>query len=294
MATAMILAAGLGTRLRPLTDELPKPLVPVGDAPLVFQIERHLARSGIERVVMNAHHRAEAFGRLGSPFPLPTSIIEESTILGTAGGVANAREQLPPDDDVLLWNGDIHADIDVGALRTALRQRGAMAAWSVAPRPRGQGTVGVDAAGRVVRVRDFRAGEEARGGDFLGVQWVTPELRGLLPAQGCLVGDAVGPLLARGGLVVAVEHAGPWDDIGTVAAYLRANLRWLSERGLGSLVGPGASAGVSSLDRVVLGAGARVGGAGRVVRCVLWPGAAATAPLSDSIVTTAGAAVRAG
>src|SRR2546426_402753 len=106
----MILAAGLGTRLRPLTDELPKPLVPVGDRPAVAHIADSLTRAGIRDAVINTHHLAEAFSpdRLAA-LPLRLRVIHEPTILGTGGGVANAAPWLGA-GDVILWNGDILAD----------------------------------------------------------------------------------------------------------------------------------------------------------------------------------------
>lgn len=278
--TAMILAAGLGTRLRPLTDTLPKPLVPVGDAPAIVQIQRHLAAQGIGRVVINSHHLAAAFG--GVAWPLPTTLLHETRILGTAGGVANAREQLAPGAPLLVWNGDILAEIDVDALFAALP--GAAAVWSVAPRPAGEGTVGLDEQGRVVRLRTFRSGIEARGGDFLGVYVLSPEVLYNLPPEGCMAGDVLGPMLERGGVIQTVDHEKPWDDIGSLPAYLHANLRWLGERS--SFVGPGARVD-APVNKVVVGAGAEVQGEG-LERVVVWPGAKARGPLRDAIVLPPG------
>jgi mannose-1-phosphate guanylyltransferase len=282
--TAMILAAGLGTRLRPLTDQLPKPLVPVGDAPALAQIQRHLAAHGFTRTLVNTHHLASAFE--AASWPLPTAILHEPRILGTAGGVANARPHLDAGAPLLIWNGDILADVAVDALFAALP--GAVAAWSVAPRPAGQGTVGLDEEGQVVRLRGVRRGVEVRGGDFLGVQVLSPELLDALPPEGCMVGDVLAPMLERGAVLRTVEHRAPWDDIGSLAAYLAANLRWLGERR--SYRGPDAKA-TAPLERVILGAGAEVQGDEPLERVVLWPGARARGPLRDAVVTTTGLVV---
>lgn len=287
----MILAAGLGTRLRPLTDELPKPLVPVGDAPLLVHITRWLQQMGVGRVVINTHHRPACFE--GLRMPLPAAFLHEPRLLGTAGGVANARASLP-DEDLVVWNGDLFAEIDLAALRAARERDDADAAWAVAPRPAGQGTVGLDRAGRVVRVRSFRRGEEASGGDFLGVQALSRRLLPALPTEGCLVGDVLGPRVAAGACVVGVPHHGPWDDVGTVASYLRANLRWLRERGLAVHRGEGSAAAPGArLSQVVLGPGARVSGRGEATRLVVWAGGEAAAPLSGAVVTASGRVVRA-
>ncbi len=285
----MILAAGLGTRLRPLTDELPTPLVPVGDAPALAQIQRWLSLFGVTRTLVNTHHLASAFA--GVSWPLPTGLLHETSILGTAGGVANARPRLDDGEPLLVWNGDILAAVDVRALRAALEGSGAVACWSVAPRPRGEGTVGLDEQGRVVRLRQVRRGDEARGGDFLGIQVLSPGLLAQLPAEGCMVGDVLAPLLAGGAVIQAVEHRGGWDDIGSIEAYLRANLRWLE--GSAAYLGPGARSSVP-VEKSVVGAGAVVEGEGALVRSVVWPGARARAPLSDAIVTTAGRVIEVG
>src|SRR5580692_7963755 len=138
----MILGAGLGTRLRPLTDELPKPLVPVGDGPAVAEIAARLAAAGLREAVLNAHHLAEAFtpARLAG-IPLRVEVICEAEILGTAGGVANAAPLLA-EGEVVVWNGDILAGVDVAALLEAHAALGAEATLCVAPRAAGEGTVG--------------------------------------------------------------------------------------------------------------------------------------------------------
>ena len=290
MTAAMVLAAGLGTRLRPLSAELPKPLLPIGDRPAVMHLLERLARAGISRAVINTHHLPEAFASLGAP-PLPVDVIHEPEILGTAGGLHNAASLLG-DGDVLVWNADIVADVDVDGLLALLRG-GAAAALAAAPRPRGQGTLGVDASGRLVRLRGVVVGSEARGGDFLGVQAVSAALRGELPHAGCLVGDVYLPALRGGGDLRVLDAPGPWDDIGTVAAYLDANRRWLGARGAPAYVGAGARVGDEVvLEGSVVGAGASVQGRGTLRHCVIWPHARAEAPLEDAVVTSAGTLVR--
>jgi mannose-1-phosphate guanylyltransferase len=289
MLRAMILAAGLGTRLRPLTDELPKPLVPVGDRPAVAHVAARLAAAGVREAAINVHHLAEAFtdDRIAS-LPLALHVIHEPEILGTAGGVANAAALLG-DGDVVVWNADILADVDVGALVAARQEAGAAATLAVSMRGRpGEGTVGIGEGGRVVRLRGERFGEEVASGDFLGVQVIAPSLRALLPKPGCLVDDGYRPALRRGLAVTTFPVAGAWDDIGTVASYLAANARWLAREGLEAWVHPTArvAPGVTVAGSVI-GAGAEVSGAGAVRGSVVWPGARADAPLDGEVVTPA-------
>lgn len=291
----MILAAGLGTRLRPLTDELPKPLLWLGDRPLIAHIAEQLAAGGVRRVALNKSHLAERFSReLIAAFPVPVDVLHEPEPFGTAGGLANAAGALGG-GDVVLWNGDILIDLDVAALCAAHAERGAGATLAVAPRPAGEGTVGVGARGEVVRLRGERFGEEAAGGDFVGVHVVGEALRRRLPPRGCMVGDAYLPWLREGRALATFAAPAVWHDIGTVAAYLAASARWLTESGRESYVGPGAfvAEGVAVTGSVV-GAGARVEGEGALRRCVVWPGARATAPLEDAVVTTSGVVARGG
>lgn len=283
----MILAAGLGTRLRPLTLELPKPLLPVGDRPAIAHVADALSRA-VGALVVNTHHRAEAFA--GLTLALPHVALHEPEILGTAGGVANARRWLG-DGDVLVWNGDIVADVDVAAALAARRAVGALASWVVAPRAPGEGTVGVSRDGFVVRVRGSVVGDEARGGDFLGISALSPELVATLPREGCLVGDVLEPALTRGGRVAVAWHEGPWDDIGTLATYAAANARWLGARA--SFVAPGATVAPGrDVTGSVVGDGAVV--AASATRSIVMPGARVDAPVDRAVVTRGGAVVRLG
>jgi mannose-1-phosphate guanylyltransferase len=288
----MILAAGLGTRLRPLTLELPKPLVPLGDRPVLAHVAERLAAGGVARAVVNTHHLPEAFTpeRLAT-LPLPVEVLHEPVLLGTAGGLANAAAHLAA-GDVVVWNGDIVIDLDVGALLEAHRRGGALATLAVAARPRGEGTVGVGAAGRVVRLRGEQFGDEVTGCDFVGVQVVGDAIRRALPREGCLVGDAYLPALRRGGLVATAPAPAAWDDIGTLATYRDAHARWLERRGARAFVAEGARVdrGVR-LERSIVGAGAVVRGEGLVRACVVWPGATLEAPRDGVVVTTGGRVV---
>ena len=285
----MILAAGFGTRLRPLTLELPKPLVWIGDRPAIGFAVDALARGGVVRAVLNTHALAEQFTRERlAAFAMPLSLVHEAEILGTAGGVAHAYGLLGP-GDVVIWNGDLVCDLDVGALFDRHRASGAEATLAVAPRAFGQGTVGVSASGDIVRLRGERFGVELFGGDFMGAHVVSERLRMRLPRQGCMAGDVYLPALRRGARLATYRHNEGFSDIGTVAAYLDANQRWLRAQSKESYAGPNATiASEVSLARSVVGAGARVSGKGSLIECVVWPGAHAVAPLRRSVVTERG------
>jgi mannose-1-phosphate guanylyltransferase len=222
MTAAIVLCAGLGTRLAPLTDELAKPLMPVGDRPILAHVTEMLGAAGVTNIVANTHHRAPDFDHDYASLKSKLHLLYEPKILGTAGGVANAARALG-DGPVVVWNGDILApELDVAALMAAQERTPADALWVVEPAAPGTGTVGLDDHGNVVRLRGERFGAETAGGDFLGIQVMGARLRRALPAEGCLVADVALPLLRRGGRLASFPYRGAWDDIGQPASLLRA------------------------------------------------------------------------
>lgn len=294
MIAGMVLAAGLGTRLRPLTDRCAKPLVPVGDRPMLAHVIERVRRAGVERVVVNAHHRAPDFARFVDAHP-EVVLSFEPDLLGTAGGVARARELLAP-GPVLLWNSDIWADLDAAVLVSTHRgdREAPEATLAVTLLSAGEGNVGLDAAGRIVRLRQERIASEASGAEFMGVHVIGERIRADLPERGCLVGDVYLPAIRRGALLRAFVFDARFLDVGSLQGYLDANLAWLTARGAPFWVGQGAR--IDSrvrLEETLVGDGASVEGEGALVRCVVWPGALVHAPLSDAVVPGPGAVVRA-
>jgi mannose-1-phosphate guanylyltransferase len=288
----MVLCAGFGTRLRPLTDERPKPLVPFGDRTL---LEHALAAlpAALLPAVVNAHHLPGIFLELTRGYAEIAHVVVESEIRGTAGGVAGARGWLGP-GPVIVTNADVLAPVDLPALLGATPDDGLCLA--VSPRAKGEGTVGIGAGGRVVRLRGERFGEELAGGDYVGTLGMGERTLAALPERGCLIGDVALPLARRGGALVTHPVLGSWLAPGdSVGEYLDAHLRWLEAGGRGvgkSFVADGVrvAPGVELVSSV-LGAGAEVLGAGRLERVVAWPGARVQAPLTDAVVTTAGRVV---
>jgi mannose-1-phosphate guanylyltransferase len=288
MARAMVLCAGLGTRLRPLTDELPKPLVPVGDRPILAHIAGRLRANGMREAVINTHHLADKFKPHINRLAVRIHSTHELEIRGTAGGVAAARQLLGP-PPVLIHNGDTLAEPPLGELLGSCSDGLCLA---VTRRAAGQGSVGLDAEGNVVRLRGQQFGSEASGGDYIGVAALGRRCLASLPEPGCLIGDWALPELRQGGRISTVRASSAWTDAGDPARYLRANLLWLADHAnaeRGCWVGPGAHIedGVE-LEQCLLGANSRVRGRGWLRRCVLWPAAEAQVPLDNAIVTSAG------
>ena len=283
---AMILCAGFGERLRPLSDELPKPLVPVGDRSVLAQIAAQLRRAGYASALANTHWLHEKFEAILGTLDLDLTLVHEAAIRGVAGGVAGARELLTA--PALVWNGDIL--IDDPPLDALVDRARASSEVCLAVSPTsGPGSVGLDAAGRVVRLRGERFGQEVRAADYIGLFALGARALAELPEQGCLFGDYCLPRLRRGQSVETCPTQSAWQEVGSVDAYLSANLHWLSQhsnRPERSYVHPTASVapGVQLIGSVI-GGNARVDGAGKLEGCVLWPGSHAVAPLERTVVT---------
>jgi mannose-1-phosphate guanylyltransferase len=284
-ATVFLLAAGLGTRLRPLTDHVPKALVPVGNEPQLFRLAARFPES---RLVVNAHHLADHLEDAVRAWEHETGrtmhVSREADVLGTAGGIRAARAAFA-DGPVLVHN----ADIEVPAAFDAVDPAAQSTLLVSSLRPAGAGNVGLDAGGRVVRLRAARAkGEETASCNYLGVALLAPELIEALPEVGCLVGDGWIPALQRGALLritTAPDIDAQFFDLGTPASYLAANLAWLRERGLRIRAEAGAHVH-AECSEVVVGRGAVL--AAPAQRVVAWAGSRLDRRVQDAIVTTHG------
>ena len=300
MTSALVLAAGFGTRLRPLTLELPKPVVPVGDRPLLAHIAAACRAAGIRTLVANAHHEYAKLCSVIKELALDIDVVVEVEIRGTAGGVAGARGRFEP-GALLVWNGDILTQAPVQALLGLASARDAQV-LAVSPRPAGQGTVGLDEQGNVVRLRGRVFGRETQGGDYVGVMALGPGVVAELPEHGCLMADVALPHLAAGRSVLSVPSAAPWTDLGDLEQYVAANFAWLDAWLAARAQGPSPNlrswiaADVTpppglAVERCLIGSGASLTGSGQLSEVIAWPGASVLAPLSRAVVLASGRVV---
>jgi NDP-sugar pyrophosphorylase family protein len=209
-ATAFILAAGLGTRLRPLTLSTPKPLLPVRGRPLLDHVLDHLHHHGHREIVANAHWLAaqvEAWGAARG-----VRVIVEPVILGTGGGLRNARGMLA--DRFVVVNGDILSDVDLTAL-SALPSPAA-----IAVRPQGEPRFpGVAMSGDVVTGISGVIGEGDPARHFTGIHAMDRSVLDHVPdGPQCIMRTAYRALVPQG-RVRALVHRGVWTDIGTPEEY---------------------------------------------------------------------------
>src|SRR5437870_1556067 len=135
---AMILAAGYGARLWPLTADRTKPALPVLGKPLVGYVAEYLSKHGIGEVIVNLHHRPESVRRAlgdGSQFGVKLTYVHEPVILGTSGAIDNARSLLEADTFVVV-NGKLITDIDLSAALETHRKTEALATLVLRPNPK--------------------------------------------------------------------------------------------------------------------------------------------------------------
>ena len=282
---AMILAAGYGTRLWPLTIDRTKPAIPFMGRPLIGYVAEYLARHGFDDIVVNLHHRPESVRAAlgdGRDFGVRFHYVEEPVILGTGGAVDNARHFLEGGAFVVV-NGKIATDIDLGAALETHRRTRALATLVLRPNPRRERY-------SVVRVRDglvegfggYPESDNAGGESplmFTGIQIFDPRVFEFIP-RGVFshsVTDVFIPAIARGEAIAAHVAEGAWYELSTVRRYLETSLALMKregrdvEAGRGSSIEAGASVSESVLwedvrvapgarvHRSVIGAGVRVG-----------------------------------
>lgn len=222
---AVILVGGEGVRLRPLTLDLPKPLIPVVGRPLIVRLLDWLASSGaVERVWLASGYRAETFDGLRD-LPLPVVVRAEPAPSGTAGAVAD----LGLDGPLLVLNGDGWIPLDVPALIRAHRASGAEATLALVrvPDASASGWVETDASGRVTAFRE-KTGVHEPGWVNGGVYVLEPEALARIPHhRPCSFERDVFPGLDR---LHAWRHEGYFRDLGTPAGYLQAVADMLAGR----------------------------------------------------------------
>lgn len=305
----MVLAAGLGTRLRPLTLLRAKPALPVLGRPLLRWTLEALARYGFDEVVVNTHHLPATVRRaVGSVPGLSVRFSHEPRILGTGGGPRKVRRWLG-EGPVLVVNGDVAFDLDLTRLVERHLASGARVTLGLRPNPDPEryGPVVTDARGRVLSIR-----RRPRPGDrvslFTGLHVLDPALLARLPpGPSDSVGDLYVPMIDAGERVDSLRLRGPWFDLGTPDDYRLSQLRML-RRGFASrppaalLVDPSARVHSGArVSRSVVGERSVVAEGASVVDSVLWAGVRVgrgarveDAILADGVEVLPGEVVRGG
>lgn len=213
---AMLLAAGRGRRLAPLTDRTPKPLLPVHGQSLIQRILSRLKQAGIREAVINTHHLAEQIERTigdGTTIGLPIRYSRESELLETGGGIKKALPLLNA-DVFIICNADIYTDFDFANTPPGLA-KGDLAHLVLVPTPASRQSGDFDcSAGRI----------HSRGSDYVyaGIALIHRDLFIDSPQGAFSLRDLLFAAVENG-RVSAQIHRGKWTDIGTPEEYARAN-----------------------------------------------------------------------
>ena len=301
----MILGAGLGTRMEPLTRHWAKPALPILDEPLVLGLIRTLADQGVEAAVVNAHAHPESLVDALRSAPIPVEVSRETELLGSGGGIRHARRFLESSAPFLVLNGDMRLDLDLAALLDAHARGGGIATLALKddPRKRSFGSIGYDGANRVRRITQLLdLGGEVATGLFVGVHVMDPRIFQHMPDREAFetLPDVYIPALQKGERLHCWLQPPEceWSPVGSPRELLDANLGALrtmvdpsqgegisvfvaeSARVDGHLEAPawiGADAEVAASAQVgpwaVISAGSRVPPGTRVEHALLLPGA---------------------
>ncbi|MGH9271302.1 MAG: nucleotidyltransferase family protein [Ilumatobacteraceae bacterium] len=292
---AVVLVGGFGTRLRPLTNTVPKSMLPVAHVPLIVRLIRRLEAGGVDAVTLALGFLPDPFveafpdGRCGG---VEFRYAIEPEPLDTAGAIRFAARHSGVDDTFVVANGDVLTDLDVAALvahHEAMEAEATIHLIAVDD-PSAFGVVARDGAGRVLRfVEKPPPGTEPSNLINAGTYVFEPSVLDRIPPGRVSIERDIFPTVAAAGRFHSVATDDYWVDAGRPELYLRANLDLISgaRSEVVEGVSPGAlvDAGARVIDSVV-GAGVRVGGGASVERSVLLPGASVgvDATLLDSVV----------
>jgi NDP-sugar pyrophosphorylase family protein len=300
----MIVAAGLGTRLRPLSELRPKPAMPVRGIPLIAYQLALLAHCGVTETAINVHHLPELLLAAAERYAPPGMSLHfsvEPRLLDTGGGIRRMAGFLRESDPCLVIGGDMILDADLPALLDSHRTRGDEVTMLLHDDPRIAtfGSIGVDGEGRLRRIgRRFDLGGEKAAGIYTWVNVVAARAFDRLPERDVFshLDDWIAPRLAAGArdiraLVLPLE-AGVWEPVGTLPEYLAVNLRppALSYFDADALA---RSEGVHLQDNLVIGAGAKLAPGASLTRAVVWDGEEVRADVRASDGVYAGGAFHA-
>lgn len=224
---AMILAAGYGTRLKPLTDGTPKPLLPVGKKPMIHYVLNCLKKNGIEEVVINLHYHGnmikENLGD-GSIYGLKIDYTEEKEILGTGGGIKNAEEYLK-DDTFVVFNTDILVDIDLSDGLNFHKEKQGIATLILRHHDTDKyNIIAVDKTQKIIDIAGILGVEKPpTKGTFAGIHIINPEIFNFLPHGKSSITDCYVNLIRNGQNIFGFFMNSYWYDLGNINDYLKVN-----------------------------------------------------------------------
>ena len=277
MMKAMILAAGLGTRLEPLTKIRPKPLFPVLNRPLVGITIEQIKEMGAKGIIINAHHLAEQVERFvgEGQWGAAVEVRGEPQILGTGGGIKNCADFLHDVPFFVVVNADIYHTFDLSTAIHYHRKSKNLATLVLCNHP-AFNQVGIDHEGRIVSIRGQSIQKSLAPSQiltFTGIHIISPELLNFMPSTGFFGIMELYMELASHGEAVKGYHMqeGYWRDIGRVEDYKTLHQDLVGEQGE-PLVHPEAyvEETVRMEGVVCIGKGSRIGAGSRIKNSIIW------------------------
>ena len=274
---AIILSAGYGTRLWPLTEDRTKPAIPILGKPLVGYVAEYIAGYGFDDIVVNLHHRPESVRAAlgdGSRFGVKLHYVEEPVILGTSGALDNTREFFQ-DDTFLAINGKIITDVDLNAALETHRRTKALATLVLLENTRRERFSMVNVDGE--RITGFGGMPDASSSGpaplmFTGIQLLEPRIFDYIP-RGVFshsTTDVYPQAIANGEIIAAHVAHGTWRELSTLKRYLDISVEMLRETGERFAAGKKCSIATSAtVTDSILWDNVRLGDKTRVHRCVL-------------------------
>jgi mannose-1-phosphate guanylyltransferase len=285
---AMILAAGLGTRLRPLTDRKPKALIPVVNRPIIERVIEYLKGYGIEGIIVNAHHHYKQLvdylvGTM--PFGLRISVRVEPEILGTGGGIKNT-EGFWNNEPFIVINSDILTDIDLDSAYETHRNTNGLATLILHDRePYNQ--IKIDHFGKIT---DIGPGNAPGRLAFTGIHIIEPELLSHIPeGEFSSIIECYLALIGSGEKITShVSEGHYWCDIGTVGAYKQVNRELLDQRPFSIASNCQIAPSATLKEWAIVGEGTILEEDVEIQRSILWDGVKVKQGrrVIDSIVTS--------
>ncbi|HEY9059272.1 MULTISPECIES: sugar phosphate nucleotidyltransferase [Oscillospiraceae] len=226
---ALFLAGGLGTRLKPITDDLPKPMVPIMGKPLLERNIENLKKHGVDEIVLSTcykPHKIEKYFEDGRKLGVKISYISEDVPLGTAGAIKNAQRFF--NDTFLVFNADILSDIDISEMIRFHKEKGALATIAVTQvdNPSAYGVIEHDKNGFVTAFKEKPQPHESSSNLInAGVYIFEPQLLDEIPSgRAVSIERETYPLLLQKGFKIAVyNRCSYWLDLGTPEKYLKAH-----------------------------------------------------------------------
>jgi NDP-sugar pyrophosphorylase family protein len=264
---AVILAAGFGTRLWPLTEDRTKPAIPFLNRPLISYAVEYLAASGISEIIVNLHHQPDSITRAlgdGSSFGVRLHYSLEEKILGTSGALDKVRDQLQ-EGEFLVMNGKVVTDADLPAAIASHRQRNAIATLLLRENPARErfSIIECDSTGCVSRFAGMPEPLEEGKQDgaspplmFTGIQILSPRIFEYVPHDRFSHStiDVYPKAIERGETVLGHVTSASWYEMSTLSRYFEASLIFMRKQNLA----------------LISGSGCRIEGGASVENSVLW------------------------